>query len=177
MIKSLRLAIGVLALLVAAGCSKPYLITRPLDQPLSTPVVIGVGAITDDLPADTPEDKKPTAEDLDKLRHYLEDEIDKRETLRLAAEADDGRNYEVDASLLKYSRGSGALRFLVGFGAGTARATLTLELVDKDTDAVVFSGNFTGVVKSWAEGGDKMFKMIAANFAKELDKQLKSLAK
>jgi len=175
--KTASRVLAALALLAIVGCSKSYVVTRPLDEPLRTPIVIGVGDITDDLPSDMPEEKKPTAEDLGKLRRYLDEEIAKRDRWRLASEPDDSLNYEVQASLLEYKRGSGALRFLIGFGAGNARATMTLKLIDRTTGKVAFSGNFYGTVSSWAEGGDQMFRRIAHDFAKVLDKQLESLSR
>jgi len=36
---------------------------------------------------------------------------------------------------------------------------------------------FTGSVTSWAEGGQEMYKRVAKNFAKALQKELKKLEK
>lgn len=176
MFGSSRTFMAALALLTVVGCAKSYVVTRPVDHPLETPVVIGIGEITDDLPADVPQEKKPTDTDLSKLRRYLEEEIAKRKLWTLAVGPGDSLNYEIRASLLEYKRGSGALRFLVGFGAGNARTTMALKLVDKKSGAVAFSGNFKGVVTDWATTGDQMFRKIAADFAKALEKQLKSVA-
>jgi hypothetical protein len=172
----LRTLVSAVALLAIVGCSKSYVVTRPLEEPLATPIMIEVGEITDDLPADMEEEKKPTLEDLDKLRRYLEEEIAERELWRLAVDTGDDPNYEVTASLLEYKRGSGVLRFLVGFGAVNARATMTVQLIDRETGSVAFSGNFYGKVSSWSESGDEMFRRIARDFAKELDKQLKNVS-
>jgi uncharacterized protein DUF4410 len=163
-----------LVLLVLAGCAKTYLITQPLSQPLASTTTIGVGDIKDELPSDMPADKKPRAEDVRKLKRFLIEEIGDRRIAAVAMEDSSARGYEVRGSLLEYKRGSGAVRFFVGFGLGNAKATVSLKLVDTATGATVFGGNFYGQVSSWAEAGDQTFRKIAKNFAKELQKQLKT---
>ncbi len=162
-----------MALLLVLGCAKSYVVTRPLGQPLSSPVTIRVGEITDGLPMDMPQEQKPDPGDLEKFRKYLAEEIGQVKGIRMAEEPGDSLGYEVRGSLLEYARGSGALRFFVGFGAGAARATTALELVDRDSGRVVFSANLHGDVTAW-ESGDEMYRKIAADFARELEKQLRS---
>ncbi len=168
-----RLPFATVALLMVLGCAKSYVVTRPLGQPLVSPIAIRVGEITDGLPTDMPQEQKPGAGDLEKFRKFLAEEIEQVKGVRIAEEPGDSLGYEVRGSLLEYARGSGALRFFVGFGAGAARATTALELVDRESGRVVFSANLRGDVTAW-ETGDEMFRKIAAGFARELEKQLRS---
>lgn len=161
---------------LVAGCAKQYVVLQPLDTALEAPATIGIGEIKDELPVDMEVEKKPKEEDMAKLRRFLGEEISKKEMPWTVVTAPGGNaSYEVQGSFLEFKRGSGAARFFIGFGVGSAKATVGLKLVDKSTGATVFSGNFTGQVTSWAEGGEQTFRRIAKNFAKELEKQSKGL--
>ncbi len=214
--KRLHFATSVLLVLIAAaGCAPRYMITQPLTQPLVLGETVRVGEILDEMPADTEEGDRPTAENLLKFRSYLADEISKRGDLPLEVlpvEAaypgsdtvqSDNENwefgdeasettpeataapaqaeysqapyrYEITGSILGYKAGSGFLRFMIGFGAGSAKMLTHLELRDTTNDQTIFGGNFEGTVKSWAESGSEMFKRVARDFSKELEKQFKS---
>ena len=76
--------------------------------------------------------------------------------------------YEVRGSILEYKRGSGFLRFMIGFGAGSAKVVTELSLVDLGDGGTVFSGNFEGTVGSWGESGEAMYKRVAKDFRKAL---------
>ncbi len=163
--------LALLLLAVAAGgCAKNYVITTPLAGLLSQPAQFEVGEIADQLPADLEADKRPTAEDMAKFRTYIAEEIGKRE-IGFTEEYGGGARYEVTGSLLEYKRGSGTLRFFIGFGAGSAKVTTQLKLVDKTSGETLFAGNFTGTVTGWADSGDKMFRQVAADFSNELAKK------
>jgi hypothetical protein len=167
------LALGVLILL--SGCAKKYVVTTELITPIAPPIGCTTGAIVDELPASMAEGQKPTAEDVAKLKRYIEEEVAQKGLARFLPPGDPNVAYEVSGSFLEFKRGSGIVRFFIGFGLGSANATIGLRLVDTRSGAVLFAGNFTGNVSSWAEGGDTMFRRIAGDFAKELAKQLKKL--
>lgn len=175
MSRSLRLLVLVAVIALGAGCAKTYVVTKPLDAALAAPATIIVGAITDELPIDTEEAKKPRQSDIDKFQRFLGEEIAKKQIGQIVPGASPDAQYEVRGRFLEFKRGSGAARFFIGFGVGSAKAVIGLDLVDKKSGEVIFAGNFTGAVSSWAEGGDQAFKRIASSFAKELEKQLKSV--
>jgi hypothetical protein len=160
------------ALLGAGGCAKQYVVTTPLAATLAAPAQFAVGDISDQLPADLEAGKRPSAEDIQKFKRYIAEEIHERRVDLVQAEGDSAR-YEVTGSLLDYSRGSGALRFFVGFGAGKAKVLTQLRLVDRSSGATVFAGNFEGMVTDWSQSGDQMFRLVAKNFAKEATRGMK----
>jgi hypothetical protein len=165
------LGLLLVALLLAPGCAKNYVITNPLGAPLPAPMKCAVGDIADGLPADMEQGKKPTAEDVQKLRRHLEEEIANRRLAEIFPSDNPAAAYEITGSVLEYKRGSGALRFIVGFGAGNAKATVGLKLIDRQTGATIYGGNFSGTVSSGLEGGDQAFRRIAKDFAKALKKE------
>lgn len=173
----LILALVVLgAACAAGGCAKNYVVTTPLADPLAEPSRYVVGDITDQLSAELPADKRPTAEDILKFKRYIAEEIRNRGVELIEAGEDDPR-YEVTGSLLDFKRGSGAVRFFIGFGAGNAKVLTELKLVDRSTGQTVFAGNFEGVVASWGETGDKMFQAVARAFAWEITRGMKKSQK
>lgn len=169
---------AALVLAAMTGCTKRYVVTHGLDAPLPPRPNAVIGDIHDELPIDYPAEKKPTREDIDKFKNYLSEEMIKNEVFGSVVPFDTtGKLYEVTGGILDYKKGSGFLRFLFGAWAGGAKVTVRLVLKDRKTDGVVFSGNFTGNVSSWSEGGDKMFKTVASDFRKALEKQIKNLKK
>ena len=176
MTRSLRFVVAALAGVLVAGCAKTYMITQPLAQPLVKPITFVIAEVKDELPTDMPAEKKPRAEDLQKLQRYLGEEIASRRIGQLVDSSGAEPTYEVQGSLLEYKRGSGAARFFIGFGVGRAHATVGLKLVDRKTGTQVFAGNFYGDVASWTQSGDQTFRTVSKNFAKELEKQMKAPA-
>jgi hypothetical protein len=172
-------AVGCLlaTLALVPGSAKNYLVTNPLGAPLATPAICSVGEIADELPADVEQGKRPSAESVQKLKRFIEDEVAKRELMQILPPGDAAAGYEIIGSFLEYKRGSGALRFIVGFGAGNAKATLGLRLVEKQTGTTLYGGHFTATVSSGLESGDEAFERIAKDFAKELDKQMEKVRK
>lgn len=174
----MRKRLGFLALLtmvvvlLASGCAKQYVITYDLAEPLESPARVQVGKIGDQLPSNVDEEDKPSAEDIGKFQRYLAEELSRLKTDIQVIQAGDA-SYEVTGGIMEYTKGSGFLRFLIGFGAGSAKVLTELKVVEVATGDVVFAGNFEGSVTSWAEGGDEMFRKVARNFAKELEKQHK----
>ncbi|MEK7330517.1 MAG: DUF4410 domain-containing protein [Candidatus Eisenbacteria bacterium] len=173
MIKKCYLLVAGLAVVILAGCAKNYVITQPLAQLIAAPATVVVAEIADELPVDMPPEKKPKPEDVQKLRRFLVEAIADKKVGTVQEEGGDAL-YEVHGSLLEYRRGSGAARFFIGFGVGSAKTTVALKLVDRKSGSTIFGGNFYGAVTSWAEGGEKMFQRVAKDFAKELAKQIKT---
>jgi Domain of unknown function (DUF4410) len=164
--------------ILSVGCTTPYKITSPLEQPLSEPTTISVGTIQDELPPDTPDKKKPTQENIEKFRSDLQRFLVKEKIVMGESSSESSTPlYEVRGSILSHKKGSGALRFFIGFGAGSAKLTTHLELVELSSNTVVFAGNFTGAVTDWMETGNKMWEQVAKNFVKALKKQAKKLGK
>ena len=166
----LALMVG-LFLLVVGGCTPRYVITQDLTAPIPDNDGVRIGAIEDLLPADLAVDKRPSAEDIKKFEKYLREEIEHRGHLGLQVNENGGARYEIRGRLLDYKKGSGLLRFLFGFGAGAAKVLTELKLVDLVEDQVIFAGNFEGQIVDWADTGDKMFKNVARDFTRELEKQ------
>lgn len=164
----------VLSAVMVSGCAKPYAITTSLDASLEQPAGFRVGTINDALPPDLDLEDRPSAEDIDKFEQFLIEEIENR---KLNLELDNGEycGYEINASLLDYKKGSGFLRFLIGFGAGGSKVVTEVKLVDLGTGETVFGGNFDGKISSWMEKGSSMFKSVARNFSKALEKQQNKL--
>ena len=166
-------SILALGLLIMLSCT-PYVITTKLEKPLDSSAYCSVAPIGDQLPEGMEMEDRPTIEEIERLENMLIERIEEREVFSVIGS---GAEYEIRGSILEFKRGSGAVRFLIGFGAGNAKMVASLELVDQRTEEVVFGGNFDAVVASWAEKGDKIFYTIADNFAKALKKQNKKLLK
>lgn len=166
-------ALALLALLVS-GCAKNYVITTNLEAPLARHSACSVGAIIDELPADTEASKKPSAEAIQKFKNRIQEQIYDQRVFD-HTNGSDSAVYEVTGSILEYAKGSGALRFFIGFGAGSAKITTNLKMTNTRTGQTIFAGNFKGEVSNWGDSGDKMFEQVAKAFAKELRKQQKKL--
>lgn len=174
---TVSLGIGLLIVLMLSGCAKHFVITEQLEAPLERPAFFVIGDITDDLPPDIEEGKKPSSEDIGKLKNYLHEELAKRKFLSERVSGSEGAEYEIVGSIVDYKKGSGLMRALFGFWAGSANTSIALKLIDIETGDVIFGGMFEGSVSSWGESGDKMFKQISKRFSKELEKQMKKLSK
>ncbi len=175
-----HLSVGLVLLaivMLAFGCTKPYRITHDLEAPTRAAASCSIGDIIDELPLDFEEEKKPTAEDIAKFKDYLQEELSKRDIFGSHSQGDPEADYEVTGSIISYEKGSGWLRFLFGFGAGSARVTVSLRLIDRSSNQTVFAGNFNGIVTHWAELGDEVFSQVSKNFAKELEKQRKQFSR
>jgi hypothetical protein len=166
--------IGILGL--AGGCAK-YKITQPLEEVVPRMSGCRIGDITDQLLANFDEEKKPTLEHITKFKIYLKEELEKRDIFRILGSASSEAQYEVSGGILDFKQGSGIVRWLVGFGAGSAKVTVDLRLKDLKSGQVLFAGNFKQTVSSWMESGDKTFQRVASDFAKVLQKQIKKKEK
>ncbi len=162
--------VGSLALL--GGCTKHYTITCDLTQYFTPDKTCTIGAIVDELPVDTKEGKKPTAEDIAKFKNYLFEEITSRDIITLLRSNADSSDYEIRGSILEYKKGSGVVRAVFG-SPGNAECVVDLRLVEAETGQTIFGGNFTATVSDWAVSGDKIFKQISADFTRQLEEQLK----
>ena len=173
----LWLPLLVLLLAMVVSCSRPYVITEELAAPFNRAASCSIGEITDALPFDFEAAKKPTAENIEKFKGYLGEALQSKEIFGEVNADLTTVEYEVTGGILDYEKGSGFLRFLFGAWAGGSKVTVSLQLLKKGTKNVVFGGNFTGMVSSWMESGDKMFEHVAKNFAGKLNKELKNFEK
>lgn len=167
----LLLLIGLL--LIVGGCTKNYRIIQNLDEELPYKTPLAIGAIADELPTDFEDAKKPSAEDIEKFKSYLENQISKREHIFISDKLETNPRYTIRGSIMDYRKGNGFLRFLFGAWAGGAHVTTVLEVIDNEDQHVVFSGSFKGAVGDYSETGDKMFERVAKDFAKVLEKEIK----
>jgi hypothetical protein len=168
---------AIIAVAFISGCAN-YVITEDLAAPLEPQPRAVIGEFRDELPIDMDADKKPPLEDIDKLRSYIADELLKKEFFSAVSVSDPGGGqYEVTGAVIEYKKGSGVLRVLFGAFAGSGRLTTVVELRDKQTGTILFSGNFKGTVTHWADSGDSMFRQVAKDFAKSLRKESEKLAK
>lgn len=167
------IALCAVLVVVFAGCAK-YKITTPLEQPLDTAAKWRMGEIVDALPPDMEVEDKPDDFQYAVLADKIREQIEKKKIFNSMADFGSG-NLEIAGSIIEYRKGSGFLRFMIGFGAGSSVLTVELQVRDRTTGAVLFSGNFKGVVSSWAESGEKCFDTVAKDFAKALEKQQKKL--
>ena len=173
------LGVLIAACCLLAGCApKRYVVTTPLVAVTEQPTQIRIGPIQDNLPDDTEPDRRPTTEDMEKFRTYLAEEISGSKKLQMKASSDSGACcYEVRAALMEYKKGSGFLRFLIGFGAGTASMTTALSLVDTRTNATVFSGNFISRETRGMVSGSQIYRQTSKDFVKALEEENSNLAK
>jgi hypothetical protein len=165
------LALLAMVVLLVSGCGKSFVITQTLEQPIAFPSKCYIGDISDNLPLGTELKDRPTVEDIDKLRGFLIERLEEEECLSLTTYNLDSARYRVQGSILDFKKGSGLMRALFGFGIGAAVLTVNLELIDQNTNEIVFAGNFSESVTSYGESGAETFKRVAKNFAKELRKQ------
>jgi hypothetical protein len=172
---SRSMTIGAIAIMLifAVGCSKPYTILQPLEEPIDRPATVQIGNLSDQLPLDTPDDKKPNLEDISKLRDVLQKYLLKSDVFVGADSGSTAPAYEVRGSILGFKRGSGFLRFMFGFGIGSAQLVTHLELVKKSDNRIVFSGDFQGIVVGGFQSGAAMYDRVAKDFSKEIKKQCK----
>jgi len=177
------LSIALVGLLIAlvVGCTQPYRITQELQGPIHNEVGCSVGVIGDELPIDVETDKKPTEEQIEKFRSYLEKQLSGSDLFSgvgvTPAGGAEAHGYEVSGGIIEYKRGSGFIRFLIAFGVGDAKLTVRLALVDRENGQTVFEANFKRVVSDWMQSGDKTFEMVAKDFVSALKKEMKRINK
>ncbi len=168
--KSVRLTImGALlvSITLVLGCSSPYVITQDLENPAKQGVPYKIGNIVDMLPDDMAADEKPTIEHIDKFRELLIEQLQKQDLCSEIWVEDGDAGYQIDGTILKYTKGSGFIRFLFG-SLGAAKLTVSMQLTDLQDGEIVFAGNFIGTVTSYMDKGDKVFEQVAKNFAKQI---------
>ncbi|MEW6411376.1 MAG: DUF4410 domain-containing protein [Candidatus Zixiibacteriota bacterium] len=174
--KSCIIAAMITAIL-STGCTNRYAITHDLEDWISPDRTCKIGAFADELPINTAEGDKPTIEDVAKFKECLTEEIEKYDIINLLSEDTLIPDYEIRGSFLEYKKGSGVVRFFVGFGLGNADCVMTMRLVDNSTGLTVFGGNFRATVSSGLESGDNAYRQISRDFCKQLEKRLKKLRK
>jgi hypothetical protein len=167
---------GIISLIFLFVSCAHYEITRNLEKPIPKSASCIVGPITDDLPEMNVE-KKPTLEEVAKLKKHLYNELNEHKCIDYMVSDNDSTEYEVTGGITEFTRGSGAMRFLFGFGLGSAKLKMNIQLVNKNNDEIIFGGRFWGEVSDWMTPGDQIYKQIAHNFAKALQKESKKAAK
>jgi len=162
--------------LLVAGCATPYTIVHDLDTPVGKTASFAVTSIADNLRVDIDPADRPTQEQMDRLRSEIAAAIEDLDEIQWSAtESAMAADYEIRGRLVDFAPGNGLLRFLVGFGAGSARITIVLELYSAWDDRVIFTGRYEDYVVSWAEGGDAMYARIAKAFAQHIEDQQEKL--
>ncbi|MCK4415245.1 MAG: DUF4410 domain-containing protein [Candidatus Eisenbacteria sp.] len=162
----------VFVLAALSGCAQ-YRITQDLTQPIEQPANCSIGEIGDGLPVDMAAEDRPSLENIGKLKNYLREKLGKKKVFASVMASDPNAGYEVVGAVLEYKKGSGCVRYIGLFGAGNAKLTVELRLIDKKSGDVLFAGNFKQKVSSWMESGAKTFERVADDFAKALEKQWK----
>jgi hypothetical protein len=164
--------IGTFALV---GCGKPYVITTAEERDFAIVNNIRMGDITADFPSDFDLGKMPSKEDIIRFQHLIMAELSEYERFNTLLNTSDSADFVITGSILDYSKGSKTAQFLIGFGAGAAKITTALRLVDVRTGKVVFAGNFTGKIADWTKENKEVFTKAAKNFAKALNKHVTGL--
>jgi len=153
------------------------MVTQSLSARLDRGRACSIGEITESLPADVEAEDKPSLEDVNQFREYLKKEVTNKEIFLYVSDMTGNLDYEVTGNILAYKRGSGAVRFLIGFGLGNAKITVELKLRNTATGEILFAGNFKQSVSSGYESGMDMYRRVAKDFARGLSKQQKKLEK
>ena len=96
---------AVLALILLSGCTKRYVITHDLEAPLPMRPGAVITEIHDELPADFPVEKKPSAEDITKFKNYLSEELIKDEVFGSVVPNDTSHtSYEITGTFTAVAR-------------------------------------------------------------------------
>ena len=132
--------------------------------------------IKDELPSNVEADDHPTMENLVDFKTMLENELDKKDLIKITS-FPDAAQYRIEGSIVDYKKGSGFLRFMFGALAGSAGATVNLRVIDQASGTDVYSGNYKAQVTSWMQKGSDSFKQVSKDFAKQFENQIKNYAK
>lgn len=144
-----------------------------MDSPMEIPVILRIGAIIDELPADMSVEEKPTTEEIAKFKDLLYEELAFVEFISMTDKETVDAIYEVRGEIIDFRRGSGVLRFAVGFGLGNSRLVVALKLVNTTTGEIFFAGNFADEVSTWLAQSDRVYESVAFDFARALKKHHK----
>ena len=165
----------VAALVMSLGCTKNYTVIQPLGESIDSGENCFIGEIKDELPLDMDPEDKPTQEHIDLLKSAIMEELAEKDLFNRITMDPGSERYEVSGAIVEFKRGSGWIRALIGFGVGSAKLTVYLELYDTEAKNVLFSANFKQTVSSYMESGDETFRRVAKDFAKALEDQIENL--
>lgn len=166
----------LLASAVVMSCSPNYAILQDFETPPSSDETICIGPIEDALSADVAEKDRPSAETIEKFRTFLAERLNRDDIFDVMPNSTGSSceaNYEVVGKILKYNKGSGVARFLIGFGAGSSYLTVNLSIIDKSNNQQIFSGNFKATVSGGFETSDTALRNVAKDFAKAIKESRK----
>jgi hypothetical protein len=161
---------------------KENVISTNLEKKLQTKYDCNMGEITYYLPNITEEEDKIFHNEINKLRSCLVYELNKRKLFSAYIENENAQ-YEIIGNISSYDKGNESVRVfvsfvagLIGSGIGAAKVTVRLELTEKDSKNILYSGEFYANVSDWDSNSSKMYRHIAKDFAKELEQQHKKLS-
>jgi len=170
----LRIFIGVVIIgLLTSGCAT-YKVTKELEAPIQHSAC-KVSELTDVLPTSMDDEDRPTPAEIGHLETSIEQELTATGLFSAVGRYEDSSLYILNGTILAFRRGSGAVRFLIGFGLGDAKITVDLKLVERPSGSVIFAGNFSQTIGDWTEKGEKMYDKIARDFAKAIASRVKKL--
>jgi len=164
--KAKPVALAIATLMLVSGCAT-YRVTHELERTIQRGSC-KVAPIADALPADLDDEDRPRVSEISNLLTSLEEELRGTGIFTSVEPFDDSSRYMLNATILTFKRGSGAMRFLIGFGAGNAKVTVDLKLTERESGDVIFAGNFSQEISNWTEEGHKMYGKIASDFANAL---------
>lgn len=164
-----------IVLIALTGCAKRHVVLFVAEEPIAMGSTCTIGGIGDRMPEDTDLEAKPSLEDIQFFKSEIAKHLNERDLLRIDSVSPDTPPYEVRGDVLGHSRGSWFLRAFLGLGLGAAELTTDLRVVRMDTniEQTVFEAVFKQKVHHWTESRRDLFRKMAKDFAKALDKHLK----
>ncbi len=155
--------------LLALGCSM-HKITTPLTQSLHQNAGWRIGEIRDALPTDIDPEDRPNTSNIHVIKLHLQTALEYRYLFKALGSSDVDR-LEVTGSLLEFNKGNSfLLYFLGGILGGSPTITMELELVNRETGEVLFSGNFKQKTSDYRESLNVCYARLAVDFASALYK-------
>lgn len=173
--QSWRSVTAVLLVFILSGCaSSRYTVLEPASEPLSSFEILEITDFTSNL---SDENSVELANRFaDQLHQAILDERKKnpggstfREVVRNIQQNDSV--LVLDGVVISFEKGSRALRYFVGFGAGKAYCTIQSTFTNKETGEVVLKANFDGELSMSVFGGspERAVKSVVKAYIKYLD--------
>lgn len=166
----------IIGVLICASCTIPphYEITTELKKPVNFDGTFTVGEIGDSLSSDISEDSRPTYDDIDVLKDELYDKMEFG--LNAVMVDSDDADYTIRGWVKSFSRGSSLPLFINNIKiTPSAGTSVILELIDNQSNEILFSGTFFGSSDSKSNNSITIFGDIAEDFVIALRKQNREL--